>query len=76
MNPSGPTKKAPLAAESTESTESAPAPSYAPAGMAMGIIMLMWGILTHWLMSAVGASVMIWSLYAWIYQLSEVRENE
>ena len=73
MNPSRPPEQASLATESPEST---PAPSYAPAGMAMGIIMLMWGILTHWLMSAVGASVMIRSLYAWIYQLSEVREND
>lgn len=48
-----------------------PKPSYAPAGMAMGIIMLMWGILTHWIMSAVGAGMIAWSLITWMKQIRE-----
>lgn len=58
-----------------DARESTPQPSYAPAGMSMGIIMLMWGILTHWIMSAVGACVMAWSLYTWINQIREGQQT-
>ena len=48
-----------------------PNPTYIPAAMAMGIMMLLWGILTNWLMSLAGALLMIWALQAWVRELHE-----
>lgn len=44
----------------------APQPTYAPAAMALGIMMLLWGITTMWIMSLAGLGVMAWSLWMWI----------
>ncbi len=49
----------------------APRPTYAPAAMALGVMMLLWGIVTMWVMSAAGAGVMAWSLWTWINEISE-----
>ena len=49
--------------------ETAPRPTYAPAAMAMGVMMLLWGIVTHWIMSLAGASLMIWSLWTWVNEI-------
>lgn len=46
-----------------------PRPTYAPAAMAMGIMMLLWGIVTMWIMSAGGAALMVWSLWTWINEI-------
>ena len=46
-------------------------PTYAPAAMAMGIMMLLWGILTNWIMSAAGAALMAWALWTWIEEIHE-----
>ncbi len=43
-----------------------PQPTYAPAAMAVGIMMLLWGITTMWIMSVAGLGVMSWSLWMWI----------
>ena len=56
-----------------EETKAEVKPSYAPAGMAMGIIMLMWGFLTYWIMSAVGALLIAACLAMWMQQ---IRENQ
>jgi hypothetical protein len=37
----------------------------------MGIMMLLWGILTNWIMSAVGAALMIWAITVWIGEMHE-----
>ena len=54
-----------------EEAETTTKPSYAPAWMAMGIIMLMWGFLTYWIMSAVGVSMIAVSLTMWMQQIRE-----
>lgn len=44
----------------------APQPTYAPAAMALGIMMLLWGITTMWIMSVAGLGVMTWALWMWM----------
>ena len=58
-------------AELRPEEERVPNPTYIPAAMAMGIMMLLWGILTNWLMSLAGALLMIWALQAWVRELHE-----
>ncbi len=41
-------------------------PTYAPAAMALGVMMLLWGVVTMWIMSAAGAALIAWSLWSWI----------
>lgn len=48
-----------------------PQPTYVPAALAMGIMMLLWGILTNWIMSAAGAVVMAWAVAAWVREMHE-----
>ena len=48
-----------------------PQPTYAPAAMALGVMMLLWGLVTMWVMSAAGAGVMAWSLWSWINEIRE-----
>jgi len=49
--------------------EVTPQPTYAPAAMALGIMMLLWGITTMWIMSLAGLGVMTWSLWMWIQDI-------
>ena len=46
-------------------------PTYVPAALAMGIMMLLWGILTNWIMSAAGALLMIWAVAEWVKEMHE-----
>ncbi len=48
-----------------------PQPTYVPAALAMGIMMLLWGILTNWIMSAAGALVMVWAVTGWVREMHE-----
>ena len=57
--------------EATSAAEEIPKPTYVPAALAMGIMMLLWGILTSWLMSLAGALLMIWAIQAWIRELHQ-----
>lgn len=43
-----------------------PQPTAAPPAMAMGIMMLAWGIVTHWSMSLGGVLMMATALWIWI----------
>ena len=45
--------------------------TYAPAAMAMAIMMLAWGLVTHWSMSAVGFLLFSWALYSWMTEICE-----
>lgn len=48
-----------------------PQPTCVPAALAMGIMMLLWGILTNWIMSAAGALVMVWAITGWVREMHE-----
>ena len=58
-----------LAEQSGTAEDAAPRPTYAPAAMALGVMMLLWGIVTMWIMSAAGACLMAWSLWTWINEI-------
>ena len=47
-------------------------PTYVPVALAMGIMMLLWGILTNWIMSAAGALLMIWAVAEWVKEMHEI----
>ncbi|WP_425399288.1 hypothetical protein [Aeoliella sp.] len=46
-----------------------PDPTYVPVAMALGIAMLVWGILTHWVMSLAGAGLFVWALWSWMSEI-------
>ena len=56
---------------SDETVAEEPQPTYVPAALAMGIMMLLWGILTNWIMSAAGVLVMIWAVTGWVREMHE-----
>ena len=43
-----------------------PQPTYAPAALAMGVLFTLWGVTTHWFMSAAGIGLIAWSLISWV----------
>ncbi len=51
--------------------ESPPKPTYVPAAMAMGIMMVFWGILTHWTMSLGGSLLVVWALWTWMNEIHQ-----
>lgn len=56
------------AAENWSSPQPAtlPAPTYWPAVLALGTTMLLWGIVTSWIISAVGLGLAALALAGWI----------
>jgi hypothetical protein len=46
-----------------------PRPTFWPAGLAFGITFLLWGLITSFVVSAVGLAVFIGSLAGWIGEL-------
>jgi hypothetical protein len=49
----------------------APAPTYAPFMLALGITMLFWGLLTSPVMSAGGFGLFVWALWMWIGDIAQ-----
>ena len=47
-------------------------PTYAPAALAMGIMFMSWGILTHWSMSVIGIAVIVGAIWSW---MNEIRNS-
>ncbi|MCB0092513.1 MAG: hypothetical protein KDE54_31715, partial [Caldilineaceae bacterium] len=45
-----------------------PQPTYAPATLALGIIFVLWGLATTWLISAVGLGLIVLALQLWFRQ--------
>jgi len=46
-----------------------PRPTYVPAAMALSIMFIVWGVTTHWLITAAGVGLMTWSLWAWVGEI-------
>ena len=53
--------------------ERIPPPTFAPAGVAFGTTLFMWGLLTSFVLIGIGLVVMIFSLGAWIGEMRHVR---
>lgn len=54
---------------SSDRNEIAPDPTYVPAAVAMAITLMVWGILTHWVMSLAGVSLLTWALWKWMNEI-------
>ena len=60
------------AAERAESlSRPAPAPTYAPFMLALGVTMLFWGLVTSPVMSAGGFAIFVWALWMWIRDIAQ-----
>ncbi|MEY2496569.1 MAG: hypothetical protein QOD12_125 [Verrucomicrobiota bacterium] len=55
--------------------EHLPRPTYFPAGLAMGIAFLFWGLITSWVVLVVGLSLFITSLAGWISEIRYERKR-
>ena len=63
------TEDSQVANEPRASHEAAPRPTIAPAALAFGIMLVPWGILTHWAVSLVGFGIMCWAIGKWVDEL-------
>jgi hypothetical protein len=48
-----------------------PEPTYAPFMLALGVIMLFWGLVTSPVMSAGGFAIFAWALWMWIRDIAQ-----
>jgi hypothetical protein len=55
--------------------ETLPRPNFFPAGLAMGITFLLWGLITSWVILAVGIGLFWASLAGWIYEILRERSH-
>lgn len=55
--------------------EHLPAPTSWPAGLALGITFLFWGLITSWVVLAVGGGLFTVSLIGWINDIRHEREH-
>ena len=69
--PPGPPSPEAMARQSWELLphETLPRPNFFPAGLAMGITFLFWGLITSWVILAVGIGLFWASLAGWIYEI-------
>lgn len=52
-----------------------PRPTYFPAGVAMGITFLFWGIITSWVICAVGLALFAAAFAGWIAEIRHERKH-
>ena len=52
-----------------------PRPNFFPAGLAMGITFILWGLITSWVILAVGIGLFAASFAGWIYEILRERSN-
>jgi hypothetical protein len=52
-----------------------PRPTYFPAGMAMGVTFFFWGLITSWVIIAVGLGLFIAALAGWITEIRHERKR-
>jgi hypothetical protein len=55
--------------------EHLPRPTYFPAGLAMGITFLFWGLITSWVILAVGVALFSACLAGWVTEIRYERKN-
>jgi hypothetical protein len=56
--------------------EHLPRPTYFPAGMAMGVTFFFWGLITSWVILAVGVGLFASSLAGWITEIRHERKRD
>jgi hypothetical protein len=55
--------------------ETLPRPNFFPAGLAMGITFLLWGLITSWVILVVGIGLFWAALAGWIYEILRERSH-
>ena len=55
--------------------EHLPHPTYFPAGLAMGVTFLFWGLITSWVVFVVGLALFTASLAGWITEIRNERKH-
>jgi hypothetical protein len=55
--------------------ETLPRPNFFPAGLAMGITFILWGLITSWVILAVGIGLFAASFAGWIYEFLRERSQ-
>ena len=55
--------------------EHLPRPTYFPAGLAMGVAFLFWGLITSWVTFVVGLALFIAALAGWITEIRYERKH-
>ena len=77
-----PSHEAPASAEATARQgweplppEALPRPNFFPAGLAMGTTFIFWGLITSWVIIAVGIALFTASLAGWIYEILRERND-
>ncbi len=50
-------------------SDSLPRPNFFPAGLAMGTTLIFWGLITSWVIIAVGIALFAASIAGWIYEI-------
>ena len=55
--------------------ESLPRPNFFPAGLAMGTTFIFWGLITSWVIIAVGVALFIAAFAGWIYEILRERNH-
>jgi hypothetical protein len=72
-----PDEQSPIAGRKWEplSAEHLPRPTYFPAGLAMGITFIFWGLITSLVVFLVGLALFIASLAGWITEIRYERKH-
>jgi len=52
-----------------------PEPTYFPSGLAMGVAFTFWGLITSWVIFAVGIGLFIAALAGWISEIRHERKH-
>ena len=55
--------------------QSLPRPNFFPAGLAMGTTFIFWGLITSWVILAVGIALFVAALAGWIYEILRERSH-
>ena len=55
--------------------EQLPRPNFFPAGLAMGTTFIFWGLITSWVILAVGFALFAAALAGWIYEILRERSS-
>jgi hypothetical protein len=55
--------------------ERLPRPNFFPAGLAMGTTFIFWGLVTSWVILAVGIGLFAAALAGWIYEILSERSR-
>ena len=55
--------------------EHLPRPTYFPAGLAMGITLIFWGLITSWVIFLAGIGLFIAALAGWISEIRHERKQ-